>query len=231
MTLPYLIRRLGLVGLLAVAMLTLAVPVTPDMARLGPDIAGAQAPPQQSAHVDPVQDGVSALVTPGNSKPFPGNPHWQRNPGSEVVVQYRVDGNAKALHPLLADAVYQWNNRSPGSPYMHLQLLPLGADCVSYHCVTVAENNTIGCGEGYTLLQWSGNVPGHLHMLPALLTVNLQDCPGQTLLWAKFLMCHEVGHTQAVDHDPTAVRPCSPGDGLPVVNDINVRNILTAGTG
>lgn len=204
----YLARRASIIALLLSALLAT---MSPNMALLGPSPADAQ--------------------TPGNSVPFPGNPHWQRNAGSEVVVQYRIDGSAKALRPLVEDAVYMWNNDNPGSPYMHLQLLPPGADCTSNHCVTVAENNGIGCGAGHTFLQWSSNVPGHLHMLPALLTVNLQDCAGQTLLWAKYVMCHEVGHTQGVAHDPTNTRPCSPGDGHPAGQDIPVRNILGATPG
>lgn len=202
-------RRLGAAVLMALAILTASV--STDMALI-PTAAPAEA------------------VTPGNSVPFPGNPHWLRQTGLEAVVQYHVDGTAKALHPVLADAVSKWNEQSP---YMHLQLLPLGGDCrgQTTYCVTVAEANNRPCGSATTFLNWDTTSYGHHHFYPAFIAVNLQDC-GLDLLEVVYVMCHEVGHSQGVEHDPqTSIRPCSPGDARPVQNDYNVRNILGASPG
>lgn len=169
----------------------------------------------------------ASAQTPGKSTPFPGNPHHYRLSGQEAVVRFAVAPSAKALHPLLQDAATSWNNNSP---YMIVQTLPLGADCSGWteSCVIVAENNNTNCNHADTFLNTiPGSLPGHNHFLNALIAGNFQDC-GLSLLQLKYLMCHEYGHALGVNHDSTGIRPCSPGDGLPVGNDYNVRNILGA---
>lgn len=167
----------------------------------------------------------ASAQTPGLSEPFPGNPHWFRYTGYEAVVQFHVDASAKGMHPLLVDAAASWNQNSP---YTHMQVLPLGGDCrgQTTFCVTVAEANNYACGQGNTFYNYTTTSYGHRHFTPALIAMNALDC-GLTLLQMKYLMCHEAGHAWGVNHDDaTSIRPCSPGDGLPVENDRNVRNFL-----
>lgn len=168
---------------------------------------------------------------PGNSQPYPGNPHWLRQVGvTQVNVQFHVDSTAKALRPFLVDAANSWNANSPN---FNMVVLPLGGDCrgQTSYCVTVAESNSHACGNAQTFLSWTGDSSGHYHMNPALIAGNFQDC-GLTLLWVKVMFCHESGHAQGVDHDPpSGQRPCDWNTGMPMPHDVNVRNILHSGTG
>lgn len=173
--------------------------------------------------------GAALLVAPNKAgatdppQPFPGNAHWYRGTNPSALVYYRVDASAKALHPLLADSVNMWNENSP---YMQMVLVPLGGSCPGgYHCVTVAEANNYPCSTGDSYLSTVDTPYYHRHFTGVLIAVNLDGC-GQSLLYAKYLMCHFVGHSQGVNSGPDGWRPCSPGDGRPTEDDRNVRNYL-----
>jgi hypothetical protein len=164
---------------------------------------------------------VGSASTP-DAEPWPGNPHWSRQAGSEALVQVQVDASAKGIIPLIDDSVAMWNAQSP---FMQIYRLPGGVECYfGVHCVVVAEANNYPCGGGQTYMDWNSS---H-HFQPALIAVNLADC-GVSLLYAKYTMCHEFGHTQGLQHAGGAtigVRPCSPGDGRPTQSDLDVRNYL-----